>query len=209
MEDLTLSELLNGLKDPSFTEHKLVLLQLVANKFVESNDADIEVDKLIEYCLLEIEQNYQKSSETSKQLINYTVLVLQNITSYECNSKEFMHIITESNEKYNANLYNKWTNILEAFLNYNPTNEQYYSQDNITPMTNEEKEAFWILKDPLQNLSFILCNLSQHEEYREVFLKKRSLLYLPRLLNQVHITLSKQHNSFRCRFYNFVTKVFC
>ena len=119
MEDLTFSELLNGLKDPSFSEHKLVLLQLIANKFGESNEVDIEIDKLIEYCLLEIEQNIQKSSEIIKQFINYTVLVLQNMTSYECNSKEFMHIITESNEKYNANLYNKWTNILEAFLNHN------------------------------------------------------------------------------------------
>ena len=188
MDDLTVTELFAGLTNPSFQSQRTLLLQYIANKFAESNPEDIELDKFIRYFILDIQQQLV-SNRTKPGLslatnnISYTLLVLQNLTSYESNCKTMLNMILENSSTFDSSISAAWIGILNSFLDYDPLSEQYFREE-LTEAN--DKEEFWTLKDPLQHMSFLICNLSQYEEYRDVFLK-RSLLNLPRLLPQVHI----------------------
>ena len=187
MEELKTSEIFAGLTNPSYQTHKVVLLQLMANKFAEENQNEIKLNDLLEYLITDINQQYitysKTKTDTLASVINCSYLVLQNITSYEDNCKSFINMITDSDSNYNASFHTTWTSLLNSFLNYDPLVEQYY-QDTLRNEEVNNREDFYTLKDPLQNMSSILCNLSRYVEYREQFLK-RSLNYIPRLLTQV------------------------
>lgn len=186
MDDLTVSELFAGLTNPSFQSQKTLLLQFIANKFAESNPEDIVLDSFIRYFLLDIHQqlvsNRTRPVQAATNHITYTLLILQNLTSYESNCKIMLNMILETSSTFDSSVSAAWIDILNSFLDYDPLSEQYFREELVEAV---DKEEFWSLKDPLQHMSFLICNLSQYEEYREVFMK-RSLLNLPRLLPQVH-----------------------
>ena len=97
MDDLTVTELFAGLTNPSFQSQRTLLLQYIANKFAESNPEDIELDKFIRYFILDIQQQLV-SNRTKPGLslatsnISYTLLILQNVTSYESNCKTMLNM---------------------------------------------------------------------------------------------------------------------
>lgn len=188
MDDLTVTELFSGLTNPLFQSQRTLILQFIANKFAESNPEDIDLVEFIRYFLLDIHQQLVSNRTKSASIeatnnVSYTLLILQNLTSYESNCKSLLNMIMESNSStFDLSISSAWLDILNSFLDYNPLSEQYFSEELAEA---ENKEDFWRLKDPLQHMSFIICNLSQYEEYRDIFLK-RSLLNLPRLLPQVN-----------------------
>jgi len=184
MEDLSVAELYAGLREPSFREQRVTLLQLLANKFTDeittttTTTDEIPLREIISYCLALISSAFGNQASTQREVLaHFSLSVLTNMTSTEANQKMMIEIIMNETKPSSTH----WISILQTFLNHDPTKEKKIIEGSVPDTSDSD---YWIKEDFLHLTSYVLCNLSQHEEIRTQ-MTRRSSGYIPKLLNQV------------------------
>lgn len=174
-----MAELYAGLREPSFRAQRVTLLQLLANKYSEETQPTepAPLQEIISFCLTLVATLINTQAAVQREeLAHYALSVLVNITTTEANQKLMIELIIDETKLTTTH----WLTILKAFLDHDASTEKQQSD------TSERLDAseFWIREDYLHLTSFVLCNLSQHEEVRTQ-LTRRSLGYVPKLLSQI------------------------
>lgn len=193
MEDLSITDLYAGLREPSFRDQRVTLLQLLANKFTGDDDTEtttentVSLQEIISYCLALVATAFGNQASTQREVLaHFALSVLTNITAIETNQKMMTEIVTNESKPSSSH----WTSILKEFLKYDPSNEKRV----IEPISTDDSD-YWIREDFLHLTSFVLCNLSQHEEIRAQ-MTRRSSGHIPQLLKQIKSqNVSRRHGA--------------
>lgn len=172
MDELSIQEIINGLNDQNFTEHHLLLVQLLANRFADDQHIQsTDVEATLKYLLSWLNVNSSIFHET--ELVHFHLVVLANLTLTEANCAFFFSQMSIDVAPFQR--------LVGAFLGHNAQTEE-------EPL----EESEWTLLDPLQHVASVLCNLTQWEDGRKIILKIGDG-YTPKLASQVHLTINNIH----------------
>lgn len=164
MDELEISDIINGINNVTMRDYKTALIQCLINKVADNLETLTEINirnvATISLTSLQVE----KKSEN----IDLFLTLLSNLTISIQSCEVFMSLLESE-----AKLYANFRFIIDNFLSNNPQLE-----DNISDPSE------WVNADPWQNTASILCNLCQCTAGRKVLLNK-SYGYVNKLVIQI------------------------
>lgn len=174
-DDLTLLELVRGIRDDAFADQRVLLAEVLANKIADETDESwpkIESDLLVDIAKVSIDLAGHANSDAKW----ISLAILCNFTTYVSNSEVLTRLISE-----NVTYSEKFSNMIEMFLRHNPQLEDIPAIE-LSPT--DVAAMDWQKLDPWGLFGSTLCNITQINLGRQI-LTQRSKKYLPRMLPQV------------------------
>lgn len=176
MEDLSVSELILGMRDASLKQQRLALVQLLINRVAETDRALTHQES--EAVLVLVLTHIVSHSQLTHPVLDLLLRLVSNLTIVEVYAQQFMDLIASSDTYRHG-----FQSSVEQFLSYNP---QVEVESDKALVGGEDDE--WIDADPWQYMSSTLCNLCQVEGGRSFMLRRTTdSSFIERILKQVSI----------------------
>jgi hypothetical protein len=169
MDELSIDEILIGLRNQSFVSQRLNLLELLTNKLAEETTVENSTLKIVFDLVLTIPIITASTSDGGKKIISTSISALSNATTKE----ESAGLLLEHIEPADSKLQKQFHFIIKKYIQYNPQAE-----------SSEVEDPDWVLLDEWQHVGSVLCNICQTDKGRSAIMKT-SNGYMDRIAMQV------------------------